>query len=169
MVEPHPANYNKTLLFRPNAHHVGVAPSCRKNESGTVLFSDHIYTSAEVGGGKLEIHCGPLQHYLDKLGFHHIDFWSLDVEGSELKVLETVDFDRTHVDVIIVESENRMSHLPSFQKKVEDVRALLRSRGYLMIKSVSVYKSDVFLHRRACVDHSNIAECQEQATKLSNH
>jgi hypothetical protein len=102
---------------------------------------------------------GPLQYYLDALEIRHIDFWSLDVEGSELKVLETVDFHRTHIDVIIAESENRLSHLPEIQKKVEDVRMFLQRKGYLMIKSVSVHKSDVFLHKQACRSHDNILEC----------
>ena len=72
-----------------------------------------MYTNAVANekGNSIEIHCGPLQHYLDALKIRHIDFWSLDVEGAELKVLETVDFDRTNIDVIIVESANRLSNL----------------------------------------------------------
>lgn len=161
LVEPHPKNYERTVQLRPNAHHLGIAPSCKANETGTVLFPEHMYTSAQVNeeGSKIEIHCGPLQYYLDALGIRHIDFWSLDVEGSELKVLETVDFDRTHIDVIIAESKNRLSHLPEIQQKVEDVRAFLQREGYLMIASVEVHKSDVFLHKRACHSHSNIVEC----------
>lgn len=59
-----------------------------------------------------------------------------------------------------MESANRMSHLPEIQQKVEDVRALLLREGYLMIASVKVHKSDVFLHKRACHVHSNIEECK---------
>jgi len=162
LVEPHPKNYERTVRLRPNAHHLGIAPSCMANESGTILFPEHMFTSAQVNeeGSKIEIHCGPLQYYLDALEIFHIDFWSLDVEGSELKVLETVDFDRTHVDVIIAESQNRLSHLPEIQKKVEDVRLYLQRKGYLMIRSVSVHKSDVFLHKRACGIHGDIQECK---------
>ena len=161
LVEPHPKNYERTVQLRPNAHHLGLAPSCMANETGTILFPEHMYTNAQVNekGSTIEIHCGPLQYYLDALDIRHIDFWSLDVEGSELKVLETVDFDRTHIDVIIAESKNRLSRLPETQKKVEDVRVHLLGKGYLMLKSVSVRKSDVFLHKRACRSHVNIAEC----------
>ncbi|KAL7454078.1 hypothetical protein ACHAWC_005706 [Mediolabrus comicus] len=164
LVEPHPKNYERTVQLRPNAHHLGLAPSCNTNETGIILFPEHMYTSAAVNetGSKIEIHCGPLQYYLDALGIHHIDFWSLDVEGSELKVLQTINFHRTNIDVIIVESANRMSHLPEIQQKVEDVRALLLREGYLMIASVKVHKSDVFLHKRACNVHSNIEECKGQ-------
>ncbi|KAL7436546.1 hypothetical protein ACHAXM_005256 [Skeletonema potamos] len=157
LVEPHPQNYERTVQLRPNAHHLGIAPSCMANESGTVLFPERIYTSAQVNeeNSKIQIHLA----HCNALEIRHIDFWSLDVEGSELKVLETVDFHRTHIDVIIAESENRLSHLPEIQKKVEDVRMFLQRKGYLMIKSVSVHKSDVFLHKQACRSHDNILEC----------
>ncbi|KAL3790419.1 hypothetical protein HJC23_013591 [Cyclotella cryptica] len=162
LVEPHPKNYERTVQLRPDAHHLGIAPSCMGNETGTITFPEHMYTSAQVNeqGSKLEIHCGPLQHYLDALGIRHVDFWSLDVEGSEMNVLKTVDFDRTHIDVIIAESDNRLSHLPEIQQKVKDVRIFLQSKGYLMLSSVKVHKSDVFLHRGSCPHHTNIAECK---------
>jgi FkbM family methyltransferase len=167
LVEPHPKNYERMVQLRPNAHHLGIAPSCMANATGTVLFPEHMYTNAVANekGNSIEIHCGPLQHYLDALKIRHIDFWSLDVEGAELKVLETVDFDRTNIDVIIVESANRLSNLPEIQQKVNDVRLLLRGKGYLMLASVLVPKSDVFLHKRACRRHSNIAECNGQSGK----
>ena len=33
-----------------------------------------------------------------------------------------------------------------------------------MLSSVKVYKSDVFLHKRSCPHHSNIAECNAEET-----
>lgn len=87
-MEPHPSNYARMEKFRPNAHHLGVAPSC--NTSDIVKFPRHIYTSAVANeeGATLEIHCGPLSYYLEQMGIIHIDFWSLDVEGelSEIKI-----------------------------------------------------------------------------------
>jgi len=165
LVEPHPKNYERTVQLRPNAHHLNVAPSCMSNATGTVAFPQHMFTSAQVNeaGSKLEIHCGPLQHYLDALSIRHIDFWSLDVEGEELHVLETVDFDKMQIDVIIAESDNRLRDTPEFQQKVKDVRSFLQDRGYLMITSVRVRKSDVFLSKRACHLHASIDECNEMA------
>lgn len=32
---------------------------------------------------------------------HDIDFWSLDVEGAELQVLQTVDFSRTNIKSMV--------------------------------------------------------------------
>lgn len=160
--EPHPKNYELTVQLRPNAHHLNVAPSCMSHATGVVTFPQHTYTSAQVNetGSNLEVHCGPLQHYLDALSLHKIDFWSLDVEGQELNVLKTVDFKRTHIDIIIAESDNRLRDTPEFQQKVKDVRSFLDSKGYLMLSSVQVHKSDVFLNHRACHRYTNIVECK---------
>lgn len=163
LVEPHPMNYRRMVKLRPSAHHLAIAPSCLANETGIVLFPKHMFTSAQINenGGTIEIHCGPLQHYLDQLYFHRIDFWSLDVEGQELNVLKTVDFNRTQIDVIMAESDNRFRDLPEFQKKVKDVRTFLHDKGYLMLSSVQVKASDVFLRKSSCHLYVNIIECKD--------
>lgn len=78
-----------------------------------------------------------------------------------MNVLKTVDFDKMHIEIIIAESDNRLRGTPEFQQKVKDVRAFLISKGYLMLSSVKVHKSDVFLNKKACHRHANIEECQE--------
>lgn len=45
----------------------------------------------------------PLQDLLDKHGLKHIHYFSLDVEGSELTVLKSIDWSCTTIDVIDVE------------------------------------------------------------------
>ena len=135
LVEPHPDNYKRMERLRPNAHHLGVAPSC-DTTGGQVKFPAHRYTNAVANeeGATLDIHCGPLSYYLDQIGIDHIDFWSLDVEGSELNILRTVDFDKVAIDVILAESANR---LPEKQHLADEVRAYLQQRGYLLLASVS--------------------------------
>ena len=155
LVEPHPQNYEQMRQLRPSAHHLGIAPSC--NTSDVVMFPAHLYTSAVANekGATLEIHCGPLSYYLDQLGIDDIDFWSLDVEGSELDVLQTVDFDKVSIDVIIAENTNR---LPGKEKLAEEVRSYLLQKGYLVLKSVGVHKSDIFLRKGVCHRYS-FPEC----------
>ena len=158
LVEPHPQNFERMEKLRPNAHHLGLAPSCNST-SDIVMFPNHIYTSAVANeeGASLEIHCGPLSYYLDQLEITHIDFWSLDVEGSELDVLKTVDFDKVHIDVIMAESENR---LKDKQKLGAEVRAYLQQKDYLVFNKGTIFKSDVFLHKRACDRYSHLPVCR---------
>lgn len=40
-----------------------------------------------------------------RFGVDTIDLWTLDVEGGELSVLQTVDFERLRVGVLVVETD----------------------------------------------------------------
>lgn len=156
LIEPVPFSYHRMVKLRPNAHHLGMAPSCKSPD--VVMFYDQPYTSgvANDEGANIEIHCGPVSHPLKQLGIQRIDFWSLDVEGSELAVLKTVDFDAVQIDVIMAESENR---LPEKKHLAEEVRAFLKGKGYIIMKSVTVFKSDIFLQKNACPNYMHIPEC----------
>ncbi len=143
--------------LRPNAHHLGVAPSC--NSSDVVMFGDHYFTNAQTNeeGGTIEVHCGPLWFYLEQIGISYIDFWSLDVEGAEIDVLKTVDFEKVQIDVIISESVNR---LEGTAERAEAVRVFLRQKGYLILQSISVENSDTFLHKSVCHRYE-FPECKQ--------
>ncbi len=43
-----------------------------------------------------------------RFGVDTIDLWTLDVEGGELSVLETVDFERLRVGVLVVETDGAL-------------------------------------------------------------
>jgi FkbM family methyltransferase len=45
-----------------------------------------------------------LQTLLDKYEINHIDLLSIDVEGAELQVLESIDYNKTTVDCILLEN-----------------------------------------------------------------
>jgi len=157
LVEPVIRNYRRMAKLRPNAHNLGMAPSCVS--PGVAMFPDSHFTNsvANAEGATLAIHCGPLSGPLEQLGIRRVDFWSLDVEGSELAILKTVDFDAVRIDVIMAESENRLADK---QNMAEEVRTFLRGKGYVMMNdSVKVSKSDVFLHRSACPRY-DFPECK---------
>ena len=157
LVEANSRNYLRMAKFRPSAHHLCVAPSC--TEPSVVSFPLHMFTQGRQNekGNLLDIHCEPLSWSLEQLGIRHVDFWSLDVEGVERLVLETVDFDSVQIDVIMAESENRLAGKDT---AAEEVRRFLVGKGYLLLdKSISVYKSDVFLHQKACSKYS-FPECK---------
>lgn len=64
-----------------------------------------------------------LESLLMKYDLWKIDFCSLDTEGSEQKILETIDFEKTFIDVITVENNYGESTIYDF----------LKERGYRQI------------------------------------
>jgi hypothetical protein len=58
---------------------------------------------------------------------HHINFFSLDVEGGELAVLKSIDFSDVRFDVIVV--EDLFDNVPGIER-------LLQSKGYVYHKRV---------------------------------
>jgi len=66
----------------------------------------------------------PLQPVLDTHKLTTIDFFSLDVEGAELNVLKSINFQRTKISVLLVEASK------FFIVKNTKVRCLLEHLGY---------------------------------------
>ena len=60
-----------------------------------------------------DVQCFSLNSVMAAIGVRHIDFMVLDVEGSELPVLESIDWTRLSVDVFSIEysQKNRTSKL----------------------------------------------------------
>lgn len=79
-------------------------------------FRQHWYGSVEqMPKGATEIICLPLSSVLQNFGITCIDFVSLEVEGAELQVLQTLDFNAVHISVIVVEMDG---HDPQKDKAV---------------------------------------------------
>ena len=67
-------------------------------------FWGHLLNSPEKLAAFPKVSCVPVQSLLDMFRITHIDFWVLDIEGGELDAVQSVDFTRTRVDVIVVEA-----------------------------------------------------------------
>lgn len=72
------------------------------------------------------VDCIPLQSILDAAGIKDVDFFSLDVEGAELAVLQTIDWMETNVRVILVEQDG------TNPTKDKAVRQMMEEQGYLL-------------------------------------
>ena len=88
----------------------------------------------------VDVACAPMSHYLR--GVPHVHFFSLDVEGAELVVLETIDFTATTVDVFLIEMDE---HDPAKNWKI---RTLMRNLGYTACARLHVDRSVIFRHAR---------------------
>jgi len=73
------------------------------------------------------VHCMPLKSVLKTLGVQHINLFVLDVEGAELAVLQSIDWDVTRFDVLVIE----LNH--AHQLEGHPVLALMRQHGYELV------------------------------------
>ena len=84
-------------------------PMCYAHEFMPMGFRKQWHGSADVmpgPEGNTKITCLPLATVLQMFDLTHIDFFSLDVEGAELAVLQTLDFSIVHINVIVIEQDS---------------------------------------------------------------
>ena len=77
-----------------------------------------------------------LNNILEKHRLFYVDFLSLDVEGAELGILKTIDFERFHIHVMTIENNYRKP----------DIRLFLESHGLRYVTTVHV--DDIYLNIR---------------------
>ncbi|MDN3506587.1 MAG: FkbM family methyltransferase [Simkaniaceae bacterium] len=89
------------------------------------------------GGGKEEILVDSynLNGLLFAEGIDHVDFLSLDTEGGELQILQSIDFDQVQIDVITVENNYADPEFAAF----------MLSRGYRLYHTLM--HDQIFVHR----------------------
>tara|TARA_B100000989_G_scaffold274987_1_gene234177 strand:+ start:900 stop:1634 length:735 start_codon:yes stop_codon:yes gene_type:complete len=83
-----------------------------------------------------------LNNILDDYKFYNIDFMNLDIEGHELKVLETLDFNKINLKYLCIEmiEHNRESILNN-----EKIKDLLSKNNFKLIKNFDfnfIYKKE---------------------------
>lgn len=68
------------------------------------------------GGGLelLDIECIPISDLLEKHNVSNIDYLSIDVEGLELPILKTIDFDKVFIKCLTVENNYKDIKIESF-------------------------------------------------------
>jgi FkbM family methyltransferase len=160
LIEPNPTEFHKMVQNRPNSININAAIcstqgtvhyiSSKSGAGGAVggiwefmapTFRSQWYpgmTQESMYKEAMEISCAPLNTLLTRFGLRHIDFWSLDVEGGELEVLETMDFSQVSVGVIVVEQDG---HNPGKDRKITD---LLLKNGFLIKDTVDT--NTYFVH-----------------------
>lgn len=95
-----------------------------------------------------------LRETLDRAGAPAIiDYWSLDVEGSELRLLRSFPFDRYTFRVITVEH----NWLPAKR----DIRAFLESKGYQFVTTLEI--DDCFILPSAFPTRHAFSRCWRRA------
>ena len=137
LIEPNPSEFKKLENNRPKDKVVNCALG-PEGEMDFVINDDYPLASAVVHDDTqslrdhwhkdskiIKVHVRPLVEILRENNVHHIDIFSLDVEGYEEQVLSTMDWGVT-VNVWIIEMHN-----PN-----ETINSLLRNNGYKYLKRV---------------------------------
>lgn len=87
--------------------------------------------------------CSPLGAILREAGVDHVDFFSLDVEGAEFIVMQTIDWSAVTFGVVMVELDGKA---PS---KDIAVRKMLRANGYAYHGVTGSFcRAEIWLGRR---------------------
>jgi hypothetical protein len=86
-------------------------------------------SSSSIPPGTAIVQCFPLFSLLAALNVTQVDYFSLDVEGSELSVLETIPFHKLRIKVISVE----FLHAPGGR---EAIRKMMTKKGYHLFGAV---------------------------------
>lgn len=91
----------------------------------------------EYGGSKeeIEVTCYNINQLLKDNNIQQVDFFTIDTEGNELKILETIQFDQFDFDVFIVENNY----------ETEEINQLMSSKGFKRIKKIG--HDEVYRHK----------------------
>jgi len=130
LIEAH-SEYHREILRKNRRALVLRACLSSKPHPGLVKFKLHGWGSGVSAHNKratdktvpeTDVQCFTLNSVMAAVGVSHIDFMVLDVEGSELPVLQTIDWTRLSVDVFSIEYHGTVS-------KLEKIRNFFRQRG----------------------------------------
>jgi FkbM family methyltransferase len=89
---------------------------------------ERILLETALNRGSLEmvmVDCYPLNQILDAYGITHIDLLKLDTEGSEIAILNSIDFKRYTVNVICIEDNYGLE---------ADISRMLAVHGFVLTK-----------------------------------
>lgn len=139
LVEPGTAAFAALARNRPGAAVFNAAVCAR---SGELTFCENSNRNDAMAGlsaldsrdgqrsdGCKHVRCEPMAALVRSAGLECVDLFSLDVQGAELEVLETFDFARVDVGVLVIEQDG------TNRTKDDLVRALLRARGLRLVES----------------------------------
>jgi len=134
LIEAHP-QYHHEILKKNRRALVLRACLSHSPRPGLVKFKlagwgsgvSDLNKNVEAPDIKTDVQCFSLNSIMAAIGVNHIDFFVLDVEGSELSVLETIDFRRLSIDVFSVEYSDyqrtrKLANIRQFFKKTGGYR-----------------------------------------------
>ena len=125
LIESNPVSYEKVLVNRPSNTDNIYAAICPKGKNVLIGGKENRAKTHFTEESRESIPCVPMDELLRERKIEHIHFFSLDVEGVELDVLKTINFDQVVIDVFMIEMHERRT--PDEHRLV---REFLETKGY---------------------------------------
>ena len=136
LVEPSPDMYKQCVKTRnANVYNCALVPSNYNEKYVEGDFSSNLAKSS-INGSRMgvlnlvKVPARTLQSCLDDCNINHVDFFSLDVEGFELEVLNGIDWTKTSFSYLLIEFN------PS---NIEILVTFMNNKGYDFIENVSKF------------------------------
>lgn len=93
-----------------------------------MMTDDHMNRFGVNNEKKIRVACGPISSILHSVGLKRVDLFSIDVEGSEEVVLETMDWNQIKVHVVVIESE--LANSPTGIRGHNRKHEILQTNGF---------------------------------------
>uniref|UniRef100_A0A8D8RJD1 Protein Star n=1 Tax=Cacopsylla melanoneura TaxID=428564 RepID=A0A8D8RJD1_9HEMI len=137
LIEADPLNFYDMLKKHRKAQ---MSPSClsvhpyatvvrfeQNKNMGKIREPDE---SEDLSKRYVDVQCFPLVTYLLAMNITTVDYFSLDVEGSELQVLQTIPFDQFNIRTLSVE----WTHV---KEGKDEIRSFMEKKGYTVFSEVT--------------------------------
>ena len=157
-IDLNPLSIDFFNFARPKDKNINIAISDRDNEQdlyfidelntqntlekNQTIFLKNVHKVKDNEIVKKKIKTSKLEKILDENKFYEIDFMNLDIEGHELTVLKTIDFEKIKIKYLCVEMINHNSLSTENNKKIEN---LLKINNFNLIKKFGfnyIYKKN---------------------------
>ena len=146
-IDLNPLTIELFKFMRPSDININIAISNSESEK-KLYFIDELNTQNTLDENQLnflknhhniknheiiekKIQTRSLISILDEYKFYHIDFMNLDIEGHELKVLKTINFEKIKIKYLCVEM---IEHNKKSIENNDEIKTLLTQNNYKLIK-----------------------------------
>ena len=139
LVEPNPVAFKFMTTRNRNSWLFNHCLST-SNATETVLFElNDVYGGIQPEPSELtnlvEMVCFPLFSILQAIGQHHVDYFSLDVEGAELPILRAIPWDKININAVSIETNSIGEVFPG---TMHGLRTLMYKNGYKLYQKTSI-------------------------------
>ncbi len=150
-IEPIPNVFKTLVQNRPKSHNLNVAISDNEliakfieseadMESGLVESMDPVQLEKiyqRANSKKFSVKTQLLKNILNEYGIQNINLLSIDVEGAEVGVIKSIDFDEVFIDVIMFESNDYYE--TTKEKNKEILKYLFKKNFFVFRRSGDIY------------------------------